>query len=178
MFRGNLYSKNERKPCLHSVKCLSSMYKNVDDTFVITSHDLRETLQKLNNIDENIEYSMEKASEGNLHFLDCIIILNGKREIITKVYRKPTHTSQYIHLSNQPRHVKLSTIKTLVRRASFIRSDQTSLNEETYIRKTIQLNGYPLNAINKTIKDTLQIHNPEHKSRNHQNFHSMRGRCW
>ena len=29
----------------------------------------------------------------------------------------------------------------------------------------MQLNGYPLNIINKTIKGTLQIHNSEHKSK-------------
>ena len=29
-------------------------YKKFDDTFAITSHDLRETLQKLNDIDESI----------------------------------------------------------------------------------------------------------------------------
>ena len=110
---------------------------------------------------------MEKASEGNLPFLDCIIGLNEKREIITKVYRKLTHTGQYTHFSsNQPLYVNLSTIKTIVRRAKFICSDQTSFNEGiTYIRKTMQLNGYPLNVINKTIKDTLQSHNSEHKSK-------------
>ena len=110
---------------------------------------------------------MEKTSEGNLPLLDCIVSLNEKREIITKVYRKPTHTGQYTHFSsNQPLHVKLSTIKILVSRAKLICSDQTSLNEElSYIRKTMQLNGYPLNVINKTIKDTLQSHNSKHKSK-------------
>ena len=29
----------------------------------------------------------------------------------------------------------------------------------------MQLNGYPLNVINKTIKNTLQNHNSEHKSK-------------
>ena len=44
-------------------------------------------------------------------------------------------------------------------------SDQTSLNEEiSYIRKIIQLNGYSLNVINKTIKGTLQSHTSKHKS--------------
>ena len=135
-------------------------YRKVDDTFGITSHDLGETLQKLNYIDENIEFTMEKASEGNLPFLDCIKSLNEKREIIIKVYRKLTHTGQYTHFSsNRPLHVKLSTIKTI---AKFICSDQTLFNEEiTYIRKSMQLNGYPLNVINTTIKDTLQSYNSE-----------------
>ena len=29
----------------------------------------------------------------------------------------------------------------------------------------MQLNGYPLNVINKTIKDTSQSHNSEHKNK-------------
>ena len=86
---------------------------------------------------------------------------------IEKVYRKPTHTAQYTYFSsNQPLHVKLSTIKTLVKREKFICSDQTSLNKElSYIRKTMQLNGYPLNVIHKRIKNTLQNHNSEHNSK-------------
>ena len=109
-------------------------YRKVDDTFAITSNDPTDTLQKLNNIDENIEFTMENPTEGSLQFLDCLISLNQSREITTKVYRKPTHTGQYIHFSsNQPMHVKLSTIKTLVRRAKLICSDQTSLNEEIHV---------------------------------------------
>ena len=91
----------------------------------------------------------------------------AKREIITEVYRKPTHTGQYTHFSSkQPLHVKLSTIKTLVRRAKFICTDETSSKEEiSSIRKTVQLNGCLLNIIYKAIKDTLQSHNSEHKSK-------------
>ena len=42
-------------------------------------------IAKANDIDENIEFAMKKASEGHLPFLDCIICLNEKREIIPKV---------------------------------------------------------------------------------------------
>lgn len=40
-------------------------YRNVGKKFAITQHDFEETFQKLNDIDENIELTMEKASEGN-----------------------------------------------------------------------------------------------------------------
>ena len=43
-------------------------YRKVDDTFAVTSHDLGETLQKLNDIDENVEFTMEKTSKGNYLF--------------------------------------------------------------------------------------------------------------
>ena len=54
-------------------------------------------MQKLNGIDESIEFTVEKGSVGNLPFLDCIISLNKKREIVSTAYRKPTHTGQYTH---------------------------------------------------------------------------------
>ena len=65
----------------------------------------------------------------------------------------------------------LSSIKTLVRRAKFICRDKTSLNEEiSYARKTMQSDGYPLNVISITIKDILQIHNYEYKSKELEPF--------
>ena len=80
-----------------STSCL--WYRKVDDTFAIISYDFGETLQQLNDVDKSIDFTMEKASEGNLPFLDCIIGLKEKREIITKVHRKPTCTGQYPHFS-------------------------------------------------------------------------------
>ena len=47
-----------------------------------------------------------------------------------------------------------------------MQNNQTSLNKEiSYIGETMQLNGYPLNVINKTVNDTLQIHDSEHESK-------------
>ena len=81
-------------------------YKKVDDAFAITSHDLGETLQKLNSIGGNIKLIMEKASEGNLPILDCIISLNEKREIITKitVYIENQLAQVSIPISHQINH--------------------------------------------------------------------------
>ena len=82
-----------------------------------------------------------------------------KREIITKVYRKPTHTGQSTQFSSkQPLHVKLSTVKTPVRRAKFICTDETSSNEEiSSIRKTMQLNGCLLNVIIKQSRTPCNV---------------------
>ena len=62
--------------------------------------------------------------------------------------------------SNQPEHVKIATIKTLVRRAKIVCSTEKSLNDElSYIKKTMQLNGYPETLVTKTIKRTLSYQN-------------------
>ena len=55
---------------------------------------------------------MKNAFEGNVLFLGCTISLNQKRNLISKEYRKPTHTCQHTHFSSsQALNVKLSTIK-------------------------------------------------------------------
>ena len=43
-------------------------YRKVDTTFTITSDDLGKILQKLQNIDDNIEFTMEKHSKEIFHF--------------------------------------------------------------------------------------------------------------
>ena len=48
-------------------------------TFAIGSHDLGVTLPKLNDIDENVDFTVAKASKGSLPFLDCIESLNEKK---------------------------------------------------------------------------------------------------
>ena len=46
------------------------------------------------------------------------------------------------YTANHPKHAKVSTIKTLVRRAKIVCSSEESLTDElSYIRKTMQLNG-------------------------------------
>ena len=66
MFYINSYSKIGKKNHVYTMLNAPHLwYSKVVDTFAITSHDLGETFQKLNDIDKNIEFAMEKASEGN-----------------------------------------------------------------------------------------------------------------
>ena len=55
-------------------------YRKVDDTFAITLHDSVKTLEELNKISNNIEFSMESAEDGKRTFLDCLISVNENRE--------------------------------------------------------------------------------------------------
>ena len=49
----------------------------------------------------------------------------------TKIDRKKTHTGQCMYyISNQQKHVKVGTIKTLVRRANIVYSTEESLTDE------------------------------------------------
>ena len=57
------------------------------------------------------------------------------------------------YTSNQPDHVKVGTIKTLVRNAKIVCSTEESLTDElNHIRKTMGLKSYPEKLITKTLK--------------------------
>ena len=111
--------------------------RKVDDTFVITKYDKIETLDELNKFNCKVQFTYESATDNTLLFLDCLIEIDNEESLQTKLYRKKTHTGQYMHYtSNQPEHVKVGTIKTLVRRTKIVCSTEESLTEElNYIKK-------------------------------------------
>ena len=69
------------------------------DTFVIWSHGqekLQQFLVHINNIHENIKFTMEVQANNKLAFLDVLLSRKG-RQLDHTVYRKPTHTDPYLH---------------------------------------------------------------------------------
>merc|ERR1711888_478036 len=83
--------------------------------------------------------------------LDVDIIRNGNGSLDFDVYRKPTHTNQYIPFdSHQPLAHKLSTIHALTRRAALIPStDELKKAEMDRVKEALALNGYPKWAFDK-----------------------------
>ena len=144
--------------------------RKVDDTFTITKHEVEDTLEELNAIHPQIKFTAEKYENGMLPFLDCCV-LKDNNVIKTKVFRKSTHTGQYNNFkSNQPLTVKLATIKTLVRRAMVICTEERDLqNELHYIQKTMELNDFPHNLVKKTIEEMLEPKG-NNKTENDQEF--------
>ena len=102
----------------------------VDDTFVIMKKCHREEfLQHLNSVDKNIQFTAEEPGpEGALPFLDILIKPDQEGRLHTTVYRKPTHTDQYLHWDSlHPVSSKYSVVGTLHHRANTICSDQQLL---------------------------------------------------
>ena len=131
--------------------------RKVDDTFTINNHETNDTLTELNQIHPQIKFTAEEEENGQIPFLDCSVLRTDNNRVKTKVYKKPTHTWQYTNFySNQPLHEKLSTVKTLARRAKLVCTESTDLKEELeYIEKTMQLNEFPKVIVKKVIHETL-----------------------
>ena len=67
-------------------------YRNVDDTFMILhEYAIQEFTEHINSQSEHIKFTIEAEQDGQLPFLDTLVILNDDSTLKTKIYRKPTH---------------------------------------------------------------------------------------
>ena len=78
--------------------------------------------------------------------LEFIILIVREEcgSIKVKVYRKPTHTDQYLHFnSHHPLEHKLSVVRTLTHRAQSVVTDERDRKEEiTHVKKALKNCGY------------------------------------
>ena len=123
----------------------------VDDTLVlIRPSDIPTVLQKFNYFHPQIQFTHEEFTDNNnIHFLDIKISSSG-----TSIYRKSTHTGQYVHLSSfTPWCRKTAWPRSLVYRAHKICSNSVLLKTELQnIAQFASWNGYPRRLANKLIE--------------------------
>ena len=131
-----------------------SLWKRfVDDTFVIleTTHK-EEFFQQINGIEKKIQFTVENTrADGSLPFLDTVVTAKEDGSLSTSIYRKPTHTNQYLQWdSHHSIANKYSVINSLLHRATNICSNQDQLKEElTYVERALTACKYPSWAIQR-----------------------------
>ena len=122
----------------------------VDDTLVLAKPcDINLILNKLNSYHPDIQFTHEQFVDNNeVHFLDIKLTSNG-----TSIFRKSTHTGQYIHLSSFTQwSFKIVWIRSLVHRAYKICSNESLISDEMRkIRKFMSWNGFAKTLANKLI---------------------------
>ena len=70
----------------------------VDDTFVIQKEEHKENfLEHINSVDLSIKFTKEDTKEDcAIPFLDTFVKPKADNTLTIRVYRKPTHTDQYL----------------------------------------------------------------------------------
>ena len=150
--------------------------KFVDDTFVIgkVEHS-QDLLQHINNQDPHIQFTVEPTIQGSLPFLDTLVTIQPDNTLSTSVYRKPTHTDQYLHWdSNHHITAKQRVYNTLAHRAKTVSSTQHNLEKGTL---THQISPPPLPVPPLGIKPMgTQIHPTPTSSKTNQH-HQQQQSC-
>ena len=127
-------------------------YRKADDTITAIRNDHIDTFHTyLNSIHPAIKWTKEVEQNGRIAMLDVQLIRNSNGSIDFDVYRKPTHTNQYIPFdSHQPLAHKLSTVHSLTRRATLIPStEELKQQEMERVKEALTINGYPKWAFDK-----------------------------
>ena len=112
-------------------------------------------LQHINSVDPAIKFTVEDNKEdGSIPFLDTIVKREADGTLSITVYRKSTHTDQYLQWDSH-RHLsaKFSVIHTLSHRASTVCSKPELLQQEKdHLRKALTKCKYPKWALDKVEK--------------------------
>ena len=146
----------------------------VDDTFVIINKAHKEEfLAHINSVDSNIQFTAEEPGpDGSLPFLDILISPDEEGKLITSVYRKPTHTDQYLQWdSHHPISAKYSVVGTLYHRAKTISSNSEKLHQEDdHLTRALGDCKYPRWALNRV---KMKMNNPTKTQKKKKNEHSQ-----
>ena len=96
----------------------------------------------------------DNKEDGSIPFLDTIVKPEADGTLSITVYRKPTHTDQYLQWdSHHHLSAKFSVIHTLSHRASTVCSNPELLQQEKdHLRKALTKCKYPKWALDKVEK--------------------------
>ena len=83
---------------LHIASTPRHCFRFVDDTFIIQQESHKQLfLDHINNIDPAIKSTLEGNQENyTIPFLDTLVKPEADYSLSISVYRKPTHTDQYL----------------------------------------------------------------------------------
>ena len=102
----------------------------------------------LNTIDKtgNMKFTYELENDGKIPFSDTCTLIAREEDGSIKllVYRKKTHTDQYLHFhSHHPLQHKLSIIKTLMERKDKVITEEEDRVEEKTDQEALKQCAYP-----------------------------------
>ena len=128
------------------------------------------------NKQRNFKFTHEPEENGQITFLDTLTTRRDDGTIKLLVYRKATHTDQYLSFqSHHPLRHKLAVIRTLLERSSsIIMEGEDRRKEEEHIRTALHTCGYTDWAINR-VKDQVNSKKATRKDNNNKAQNKSQG---
>ncbi|XP_071500039.1 uncharacterized protein [Diadema antillarum] len=124
----------------------------VDDTFIVADRrHADKLLEFMNTREPTIKFTSEQETQGSIAFLDTLVHRDTGGKLSTTIYKKPTHTDQYLAFnSHHPTSAKRGVIRCLYDRANkIITKPSGTASEKRHLRSALSANGYPRCFINK-----------------------------
>lgn len=124
---------------------------------------INEFLEKFNNFNQHIKFTIEQEENNCLAFLDVKIIKQQDGSVVTDWYHKNTWSGRYLNFRSWlPISYKINTISILT--SKILKLSDVSFHKTNFhiLTNTLLKNGYPKNIIQKTMKDTIFKHTNPH----------------
>ena len=123
--------------------------------------------EHINAIDPCIKFTSEPEKDGSLPFLDTSTTRKQDGSLKITIYRKPTHTDQYLNFaSNHPLQHKLGVVRTLYHRADSVITDEADIiSEKKHIDSALSNCGYPDWALNSVKNKTTRKKSKDSRQR-------------
>ena len=152
------------------VDCQPRNWKRyVDDVICLVHTGKAKKLQQhMNTVDPtgSIIITPEDEENNSMPFLDTKFTRKEDGSVKSTVYRKKTHTDQYLNFaSHHPKHQKLGVVRTLMHRCESITSEEGDKKEEVeHLRGALRVCGYPSWALNKKKKNKIKTNDRNYRS--------------
>ena len=153
----NLYMEYLEQKALSTAPTPKFWGRYVDDTFVIHKEANKQGfLQHINSVDPAIRFTVEDNKEdGSIPFLDTIVKPEADGSLSITVYRKPTHTDQYLQwgqvtITSQPSSVSSKPSPTGLPPCAV--NPELLQKEKEHLRKALTNCNYPKWALDKVEK--------------------------
>ena len=154
----NLYMEAFEQRALNEITGIAPRVwlRYVDDVWnlnKVVNHD--RFFEKVNQVDDNLKFTREKANANKeLPYLDSLSKAEDDGSFSSRVYRKPTHTDQYLQFgSHHPLVHNLGVIRNLNYRAdTVITSVEEQRLEKQHVVAALKKCGYPGWAFHKAKK--------------------------
>ena len=159
-FSAEIYMENFEKKAINTfIKPPTFWRRYVDDTIVKQKKEyLDQFLDHLNSIHPRIKFTHEKMLDNKIPFLDVEVHLKEDKHVKLKIYRKKTHTDQYLNFqSNHHISQKLGIISTFNHRIDTIITEESDKEEERKrVKKKMTNCNYPEWSLNRKKKKSKE----------------------
>ena len=156
----NLYMEDFEEQALASPPCMPKVWKRyADDTFIILSRDKVDIfLQRVNSQQPTIRLTMETETNKTIPFLNTLVTRDSNGYLSTSVYRKPTHTDQYLaYDSHHPQSVKHGIVKCLCDISKHLITKPSVISQEKkHLSSVLVSYGYPFSFVKNITKTKTQ----------------------
>ena len=129
----------------------------VDDVFsILKRKNVERFLSHINQLDEQISFTVEREEDGCLPFLDVAMERTDTGGLRTSVYRKAMHTDRVLNFgSNHSDNARAAVVHALMGRVEthFAHDDVEGKNrEKKHVMEVLRANGYPDHFIWRTVR--------------------------